>query len=188
MEIVQLGQELLRQKSQPVEEVNEELLATIQDMFVTMDNSNGVGLAAPQVGILKRFFVITVDDGVRRVYINPQIIATSQEVCNFEEGCLSIPNVYETITRPEKVTIQAINEKGKPFVQEADGFLARVIQHEYDHLDGILYIDRGDEEFKKKTEATFEKRALRRKEKEAAKAAKAAKIAAKKAKKAGAQC
>ena len=100
MEIVQLGQELLRQKSQPVEEVNEELLATIQDMFVTMDNSNGVGLAAPQVGILKRFFVITVDDGVRRVYINPQIIATSQEVCNFEEGCLSIPNVYETITRP----------------------------------------------------------------------------------------
>ena len=188
MEIVQLGQELLRQKSQPVEEVNEELLVTIQDMFVTLDNSNGVGLAAPQVGILKRFFVITVDDGVRRVYINPQIIATSQEVCNFEEGCLSIPNVYETITRPEKVTIQAINEKGKPFVQEADGFLARVIQHEYDHLDGILYIDRGDEEIKKKTEATFEKRALRRKEKEAAKAAKAAKIAAKKAKKVGAQC
>ena len=188
MDIVHLGEQLLREKSQSVEEVTPELLDTIEEMFKTMDAHNGVGLAAPQVGILKRFFVITADDGIRRVYINPQIIGTSQKLCEFEEGCLSIPNVYEKIIRPEKVTIQAINEKGKPFVQEADGWLARIIQHEYDHLEGILYIDRGDEDFKEKVISHFEKKALRHKEKEAAKASKATKIAAKKAKKAGNQC
>lgn len=186
MEILHLGQELLRQKSLPVEEVNDELRATIQTMFETMDNSGGVGLAAPQVGILKRFFVVTADDEVRRVFINPQIIATSQEMCDYEEGCLSIPEVYEKISRPAKITIQALNEQGRPFTLEADGFLARVIQHEYDHLEGILYIDRGDQEFKEKVVQQFQRRAARKAEKEAAKAAKAAKIAAKKAKKAGA--
>lgn len=186
MEILHLGQELLRQKSLPVEEVNDELRATIQAMFDTMLESEGVGLAAPQVGILQRFFVVIADDDVRRVFINPQIIATSSEMCDYEEGCLSIPNVYEKITRPAKITVQALNEQGKPFTLEAEGFLARVIQHEYDHLEGVLYIDRGDQEFKEKIVQQFQRRAARKAEKEAAKAARAAKIAAKKAKKAGA--
>ena len=186
MEILHLGQELLRQKSLPVEEVNDELRATIQAMFDTMLESEGVGLAAPQVGILQRFFVVIADDDVPRVFINPQIIATSSEMCDYEEGCLSIPNVYEKITRPAKITIQALNEQGRPFTLEAEGFLARVIQHEYDHLEGVLYIDRGDQDFKEKIVQQFQRRAARKAEKEAAKAVRAAKIAAKKAKKAGA--
>lgn len=175
MKILHLGDDILRQKSEPVTEVNEELLETIEEMFITMENGNGVGLAAPQVGILKRFFVIVADDEIRRVFINPQIIATSTEMCDYEEGCLSIPNVWETITRPAKVTVQALNERGRPFTLEADGFLARIIQHEYDHLEGTLYIDRGDPDFRQKTIESFQLKAARRKEKELLKAAKAAK-------------
>lgn len=175
MKILRLGDDILRQKSEPVTEVNDELLKTIDEMFITMENGNGVGLAAPQVGILKRFFVILADDDIKRVFINPQIIATSTEMCDYEEGCLSIPNVWETISRPAKVTVQALNERGRPFTLEAEGFLARVIQHEYDHLDGILYIDRGDPDFKQKTIESFQIKAARRKEKELEKAAKLAK-------------
>lgn len=185
MEILQLGDELLRQKSEPVTEVDDEIRSLAEKMFETMEKGKGVGLAAPQVGILKRMFVVIADDEVRRVFINPQIIATSSKMCDYEEGCLSIPNVWENISRPEKVTVQALNEKGRPFTLEADGLLARIIQHENDHLDGILYIDRGSTEFKEQTIKHFEQKAARKKEKEKAKAAKAAKIAAKKAKKAG---
>lgn len=179
LNITKLGEDILRQKAQPVEEVNDEIRQLANDMFETMIEAEGVGLACPQVGLSKRMFVLIADDDVRRVFINPQIIKTSEEVCDYDEGCLSIPQVYETITRPEKITVQAINEKGRPFTLEADGFLARIIQHEYDHLDGILYIDRGDKDFAEKTTAQFKKRAERAAEKEKAKAAKAAKIAAK---------
>ena len=116
---------------------------------------------------------------MRRVFINPQIIKTSTEVGEYDEGCLSIPQVYETIVRPLQVTVQAYNEKGRPFTLEADGLLARIIQHEYDHLDGILYIDRGDKNFAEKTENQFKKRAERAAQKAKEKAAKQAKIAAK---------
>lgn len=179
LEITKLGEDILRQKAQPVAEVNDEIRQLVNDMFDTMIEAEGVGLAGPQVNKNLRLFVLIADDDVRRVFINPQIIKTSNEVCDYDEGCLSIPQVYETISRPEKVTVQALNENGKPFTLEADGFLARIIQHEYDHLDGILYIDRGDKEFAEKTEAQFKKRAERAAEKAKAKAAKAAKIAAK---------
>lgn len=179
MEILHLGDELLRQKSQPVAKVTDELKQMASEMLTLMEEADGVGLAAPQVGSLIRMFVLKADDDVKRVFINPQIIATSTETSEYEEGCLSIPHIWEKITRPVKITIQALNENGKPFTLEADGFLARIIQHEYDHLDGILYIDRGDKDFKKKTEELFARREQHRKEKEAAKAAKAAKIAAK---------
>jgi peptide deformylase len=132
-------------------------------------------------------FVLIADDDVRRVFINPQIIKTSEELGDYDEGCLSIPQVYETIRRPVKVTVQALNESGKPFTLDADGLLARIIQHEYDHLDGIVFIDRGDKEFAEKTTAQFKKRQERaeqkRKEKEAKAKKIAAKIAAKEAKK-----
>ena len=179
LDIVKLGEESLRQKSEPVPEVNDEIRQLAQDMFETMIEKEGVGLAAPQIGRNIRMFVLIADDEVRRVFINPQIIKTSSEMSDYDEGCLSIPQVYETITRPAAVTVQALNENGRPFTLDADGFLARIIQHEYDHLDGILYIDRGDKAFAEKTELQFKRRAERAKQKEKAKAAKASKIAAK---------
>lgn len=179
LDITKLGEPILREKAQPVAEVNDEIRQLCEDMFETMIEAEGVGLAGPQVGKNLRLFVLIADDEVRRVFINPQIIKTSEEVGEYDEGCLSIPQVYETITRPVAVTVQALNEKGKPFTLEADGFLARIIQHEYDHLDGILYIDRGDKEFAAKTEEQFKKRAERAAQKAKEKAAKQAKIAAK---------
>lgn len=189
MRITKLGEPILREISEPVkpEEINDEFRAFINEMFEAMILADGVGLAGPQAGILKRVFVAIADDDVRRVFINPQIIKTSEELCDYEEGCLSIPQVYESIRRPAKVTVQALNEKGKPFTLDADGLLARIIQHENDHLDGKLFIDRGDPDFAKKTEETFAKRAERAEQKQKEKEAKAkriaAKIAAKEAKK-----
>ena len=179
LEVTKLGEDILRQVAEPVKEVNDEIRQMAEDMFETMIAKDGVGLACPQIGKSLRMFVIIAADDVRRVFINPQIIKTSEEVGEYDEGCLSIPQVYETITRPLAVTVQALNEKGRPFTLEADGFLARIIQHEYDHLNGILYIDRGDAEFAKKTEAQFKKRAERAAEKAKEKEAKAKKIAAK---------
>lgn len=190
MKIYKLGEDVLRKKALPVapEEINDEMRALLDEMFETMAEADGVGLAAPQVGISKRFFIIVAGDDVRRVFINPQIVATSSEVCDYEEGCLSLPGISEVISRPAKVTVQAFDERGKPFTLEAEKLLARVIQHEYDHLDGIVYIDRGDPEFAAKTAEQMNRRLERAKKKEAEKARKsasiAAKLAAKQAKKA----
>ena len=189
LKIYKLGEEVLRQKSVPIkdEEINDDLRALAEEMFETMDAANGVGLACPQIGKNIRMFVAMADDDVRRVFINPQIIATSDDSVPYEEGCLSVPQVYENIMRPSKVTVQAQDQNGKRFTIEADGLLARIIQHENDHLDGVIFIDRGDEEFAKKTAEQFAKRAERAAQKAAEKEAKAkriaAKIAAKKAKK-----
>lgn len=189
MRITKLGEEILRQVAEPfeMEEINDELRAFIEEMFDTMIEAEGVGLAGPQAGISKRIFVVISDDDVRRVFINPQIISTSAELCDYEEGCLSIPGVYENIQRPAKVTVQAFNEKGKPFTLEAEGLLARIIQHENDHLDGYVFIDRGDADFAKQTEEQFKRRAERAEKKRLEREAKekriAAKIAAKEAKK-----
>ena len=179
LEITKLGEEILRKTAEPVQEINDEIRQLAEDMFETMIEADGVGLACPQVGKNLRMFVVIADDDIRRVFINPEIIKTSEELGDYDEGCLSIPKVYETIRRPIKVTVQAFNEKGKPFTLDADGLLARIIQHENDHLNGIMFIDRGDKDFAEKTEAQFKKRAERAGEKAKAKAAKAAKIAAK---------
>ena len=179
LDVVKLGEESLRQKSVPVDEVNDEIKQLAEDMFETMIAYEGVGLAAPQIGKNIRMFVLIADDDVRRVFINPQIIKTSEEVSDYDEGCLSIPQVYETITRPVQVTVQALNEKGRPFTLEADGLLARIIQHEYDHLEGIVYIDRGDPNFAADVTEKMKRRLERAAKKEAEKARKAASIAAK---------
>ena len=183
MRITKLGEEILRQVAEPVkpEEINDEFRAFIDEMFEAMIEADGVGLAGPQAGISKRVFVVIADDDVRRVFINPQIISTSAEVCDYEEGCLSVPGVYENIQRPAKVTVQAFNEKGRPFTLEAEGLLARIIQHENDHLDGHLFIDRGDPAFAEQTIAQFKKRAEKAEQKRLAREAKERKIAAKKA-------
>lgn len=181
LRITKLGEEILRQVAVDVqtEEINDEFRALTEEMFETMIAANGVGLAAPQVGIGKRFFVIIADDDVRRVFVNPQIISTSNDLVDYEEGCLSLPKIYENIKRPSQVTVQALNENGKPFTIEADGLLARIIQHENDHLNGIVFIDKGDPEFAKQAEQTMAKRAARYLEKQKAKEAKARKIEAK---------
>lgn len=187
LKITKLGEEILREKCQSVkaEEITDEFRTFLDEMFDTMIEANGVGLAAPQVGIAKRFFVVIADDDVRRVFINPEITKTSQEVGDYEEGCLSIPGVYENISRPVKVSVTALDQNGKRFtIEDADGLLARVIQHENDHLDGILYIDRGDEKFREETIEKFKKRDERRSQKEKAKALKKARIEAKLAAKA----
>lgn len=158
MNVVRLGEEILRKKAEPVAEITDEIRELVRVMFVTMQEEDGVGLAAPQIGRSIRLFVIKADDGVERTFINPQIIQTSQETCSYEEGCLSIPKTYEEVIRPERVTIQAKNEKGRRFTLEADEFLARVIQHEYDHLEGILFIDRIDAATKEKIEKKFLKK------------------------------
>lgn len=179
LRITKIGEEILRQKAQPVEEINDEIRQLANDMLETMIDADGVGLAAPQIGRSIRMFVIMADDDVKRVFINPQIIKTSNEVGPYDEGCLSIPQVYETIVRPLQVTVQAYDENGKRFTLDADGLLARCIQHENDHLDGVLYIDRGNPDFAQKTEEQFKKRAERAAEKAKAKEAKARRIAAK---------
>lgn len=181
MKIYKLGEDIIRQKCVPVEpeEINDSLRETFNEMFETMLEADGVGLAAPQIGQAKRYFVIISDDEIRRVFINPQIVSTSNDLCDYDEGCLSLPGFNEKIKRPSKVTVQALNEFGKPFTLEADGLLARIIQHENDHLEGIVYIDRGDPNFAAEVTEKMKKRLERAAKKEAEKAKKSAKIAAK---------
>ncbi len=179
LDITKLGEEILRRKAEPVAEVNDEIRQLVSDMFDTMIEADGVGLAGPQIGRSLRVFVLIADDDVRRVFINPQIIKTSGELCDYEEGCLSVPKVYESIRRPKEVTVQALDENGRSFTLEADGLLARIIQHENDHLDGVMFIDRGDREFADKTTEQFRKRAERAAERRAAKEAKSRRIAEK---------
>ncbi|HHU36232.1 MAG TPA: peptide deformylase [Treponema sp.] len=150
-----LGDPVLREISQPILEITDEIRELAKRMLVVMKETDGVGLAGPQVGISKRIFVVCADDGIDRVFINPQIIETSVETCGYEEGCLSIPGYYEQVERPKYVTIQALNEKGRRVTMETQGLLARVVQHENDHLEGTMFIDRIDSKKKEKIEAKF---------------------------------
>ncbi|MFO8042148.1 MAG: peptide deformylase [Alkalispirochaeta sp.] len=125
-----------------VDNIDEELAAFARSMVETMHGERGIGLAGPQVGRLDRLFVVQVPDDDPRVFINPRIVAASPDEGAYEEGCLSIPGVYADIRRPLEITVEAYNEEGNPFRLDADGLLARVIQHEYDHLEGVLFIDR----------------------------------------------
>lgn len=138
-----IGDELLRKKSRPVEEFNERIHALLDDMAQTMYESQGVGLAAPQVGILRRAVVIDVGEGLVEL-INPEIIESSGEQTD-PEGCLSVPEYIGTVTRPDFVRVKAQNRNGEEIEVEANGFFARAVCHELDHLDGILFVDRADE-------------------------------------------
>jgi peptide deformylase len=142
MEIITLGNELLRQKAGPVQKIDARYAAIAKDMIDSLHLGKGVGLAGPQVGLMERIFVAHVEGDNPRVFINPSIIETSTETVKYEEGCLSIPGVWADVIRPALVRVQAWNEKGRPFTLDAEGLLARVILHEYDHLEGVLFIDR----------------------------------------------
>ena len=132
---------LLRKKSERVVDINDEIVALADAMVEKMHEARGIGLAGVQVGRLHRIFVTHVEDDTPRVFINPSILETSVEQSDYDEGCLSIPAIYSDVTRPEAVQVQAWNERGRPFTMDADGLLARVIQHENDHLNGVLFID-----------------------------------------------
>lgn len=171
MKVLYLGEQSLRQPSKTIEHIDEELRTLIRDMFITMDTDKGIGLAAPQIGKNIRLFIVKIDDGVERVFINPQIIATSERQCSYEEGCLSIPKMYASVIRPESVTVQYKDMDGRRKTMEAGGLLARVIQHEYDHLEGILFIDRLSEEERGELIERFTQRQQRKKQREAKKQA-----------------
>jgi peptide deformylase len=153
-----LGDDLLRQKAELIKPIGGEYKKIASDMIDLLHAGKGVGLAGPQIGLMKRIFVVHVEGEEPRVFINPSIIETSQELSKYEEGCLSIPGVWADVERPASVRVQAWNAKGRPFTLDAEGILARVIQHEYDHLEGVLFIDRIGEVKRKKLLARYEKR------------------------------
>ena len=135
----------LRLVSEPVKAIDDEIGRLVDDMFETMYGAPGIGLAAIQVGVPKR--VITADlakkDEPRapQVFINPEILSRSEELSTYEEGCLSIPEIHEDVERPAKVRVRYLDRDGKPHEVDAEGLLATCLQHEIDHLDGVLFID-----------------------------------------------
>jgi peptide deformylase len=137
----------LRAKSAPVAKITAELRKLVDDMFETMYDAPGIGLAAIQIGIPKR--IVTMDLGkkqdeeakVPRVFINPEIVWSSEETSTYEEGCLSIPDVHEDVDRPARVRVKFLDLDGKAHEEEAEGLFATCIQHEIDHLNGVLFID-----------------------------------------------
>ncbi len=142
--IVIYGDPVLREKSTPVDQVDQQVKDLVSDMIDTLRKARGLGLAAVQIGVTKRIFLvdlsaINVKESLR-VFINPEIVASEGEV-EMEEGCLSFPDLYQKITRPSSVTVRALDADGKPFEMTVDGLVARAILHEYDHLEGKLFID-----------------------------------------------
>jgi peptide deformylase len=134
------GDDILRKKAKNVRVFNNSLSELLADMAETMKAANGVGLAAPQVGILKRAVVIDVGEGLIEL-VNPRIVHQEGEAVEVE-GCLSIPGVLGEVARPQKVKVKAVDREGNPIEIEGEGLLARALCHEIDHLDGVLFIDK----------------------------------------------
>ena len=136
---------VLKQKSLPVERVDDELRALMDDMLETMYAAPGIGLAAIQVGVPKRVIVMDIsrEEGVRepRYFVNPEILWASEDLASYEEGCLSIPEVYDEVERPARVKLRYLNYDGDAIEEDAEGLYAVCIQHEMDHLEGVLFID-----------------------------------------------
>lgn len=139
-----LGDPILRTKAEPVADITAEVRTLITDMFETMYAEDGVGLAAPQVGIGQRVIVVDPRDESVEPFalVNPQIQRASDDTEKGEEGCLSLPGLKEMVERPTTVTVTGLSDAGEPVTIEAEGLLARILQHEIDHVDGILFIDR----------------------------------------------
>lgn len=157
MDIITLGSDLLRQKAEAVKKFDPSLVNVADAMIELIRQGKGVGLAGPQIGFMKRIFVVHIEGDTPRIFINPSIIETSPETVKYEEGCLSIPGIWAEVIRPKTVKVQAWNERGRPFTLECSGLLARVILHEYDHLEGILFIDRLSEPKRNRVLAKLEK-------------------------------
>lgn len=145
------GQPVLRKIAADIAEDYPELPTLIENMFQTMAHADGVGLAAPQVGLPIRLFVIDASaladdfpeiDTRKRVFINPEIVETSEETVTYEEGCLSLPGIHEKVIRPKEIVIRYMDENFEEHTDHYDGFFARIVQHEYDHLEGHVFSDR----------------------------------------------
>ena len=141
-EIKKYGETVLREIAQEVDKIDDEILEILDNMVETMRSAKGVGLAAPQVGISKRIFLCDQGDGVVRKVINPLITPLTEKLMDYEEGCLSVPGIYKKVQRPEKIKIEYLNEKGESVTEEVEGFLAIIMQHEYDHLNAVLFVDK----------------------------------------------
>ncbi|MET0293894.1 MAG: peptide deformylase [Phenylobacterium sp.] len=144
-EILTVPDPRLKLKSEPVEGVDEALRALMDDMLETMYDAPGIGLAAIQVGVPKRVIVMDLaregEDKQPRYYVNPEILWSSEETTPYEEGCLSIPEIFDEVERPARVKLRYLNYAGEPIEEDADGLFAVCIQHEMDHLEGVLFID-----------------------------------------------
>ena len=142
--IVIYGDPVLREENVPVDEINQEIRELVSDMAAALKKAKGLGLAASQVGVAKRLFIVDLSavdiNESLRVFVNPEIVETSGEI-EMEEGCLSFPELYLKITRPERVTVRATDLDGNQFEMTTEGMVARAILHEYDHTQGKLYID-----------------------------------------------
>ena len=155
LKVYQLGHEALRTPANRIVKVDDSIRKLVKDMLITMYSSKGIGLAAPQVGIQKRLLVIDLNfedpNAPPMVFINPEIISSSASVDTYEEGCLSIPGVYLNVLRPSSIKLSYRDEMGRPKKMNADGLMARCIQHEIDHLNGVCFVDKvtDEEELKK---------------------------------------
>lgn len=163
LDIVTFPDPFLRLKAKPVKKFDKELQSLIDSMFETMRNEPGVGLAAPQIGESLQLVVIEYAEEPeeedapapkpkRYVLVNPEIVERSEEMVEAMEGCLSIPGLIGQVERHEAITVKALTRHGKPQKVKADGWMARIIQHELDHLDGVLYTDRASEVYQPVTE------------------------------------
>ena len=132
---------ILREKCPEIKEITPEILRLIDDMVETMHSADGIGLAAPQIGIPKRLVVIDIQEGDIMVLVNPRVVEQSGEDLAIE-GCLSFPGLYGEVPRASRVKVEAMNKDGEIVVVDADGLLARALQHEIDHLNGVLFVDR----------------------------------------------
>jgi peptide deformylase len=143
--LIILPDPLLRQASKPIEQIDTEIQRLADDMLETMYDAPGIGLAAIQIGVPRRMLVIDVaregEEKTPLVFINPEIVASSDERSVYEEGCLSIPDYYAEVERPARVTVKHLDRNGKEQLTDADGLLATCVQHEIDHLNGVLFID-----------------------------------------------
>ena len=145
-DIITVPDSYLKQVSKPVEAVDDDLRALMDDMLETMYAAPGIGLAAIQIGVPKRVIVMDLagseDEPAPRFFVNPEITWTSDELFTYEEGCLSVPEIYDEIERPARVRLTYLNYGGEKVEEEAEGLYAVCIQHEIDHLEGVLFIDK----------------------------------------------
>jgi peptide deformylase len=144
-EILVVPHPVLKQVSEPVEKVDDGLRALMDDMLETMYDAPGIGLAAIQIGVPKRVIVMDLakpdEEKQPRYFVNPEIIWASEETAPYEEGCLSVPEIYDEVDRPARVKLRYLNYQGEQIEEDADGLFAVCIQHEMDHLNGVLFID-----------------------------------------------
>ena len=150
LKIYMLGQETLRTPANRIVKVDDSIRKLAKDMLITMYSAKGIGLAAPQVGVRKRILVIDLNfedpNAAPNVFINPEIISSSASLDTYEEGCLSIPGVYLNVVRPSSIKLSYRDEMGRPKKMNAEGLMARCIQHEIDHLNGVLFVDKVNDE------------------------------------------